>query len=64
MTAELNRQHLATLNQAIVGGRAETAPNLDSVEVYVQAWYEDITGDGEDGTAGYDRELERQRVRF
>ena len=37
MTSELANTHLETLNMSITGGRAQTAPTIDSL---VQAWYE------------------------
>ena len=37
MTSDLAHKHLETLNMSISGGRASTAPTIDSL---VQAWYE------------------------
>ena len=51
MSADLNKQHLETLNQEFVGGRAESAPTLNSVESFVQAWWDDWETDDNDGEA-------------
>ena len=48
MTAEVAKQHLTTLNMKFEGGRAESAPTLDSVESFVQGWYEDMEVDAEE----------------
>ena len=52
MSAELSNQHLTTLNMKVEGGRAESAPTLDSVESFVQGWYEDIGVDGQEENRG------------
>ena len=70
MPAELTRQRLETLNQTATGGRAETAPTLNSVESFVQAWYDDYTGAIQGGVGGarHDdddpRRQRQRRVRF
>jgi hypothetical protein len=61
----LSKQHLTTLSMKIEGGRAESAPTLDSVESFVQGWYEDMRVDGQEEIRGSDRgEPGEQRVRF
>ena len=55
MTAELAKQHLTTLNMKLEGGRAESAPTLDSFESFVQGWYEDMEVDAEEEFPGGDR---------
>ena len=63
MTAELSKQHLTTLSMKIEGGRAESAPTLDSVESFVQGWYEDMRVDGQEEIRDSDRgESGEQRV--
>ena len=42
MIAELARHHLRTLSMKLEGGRAESAPTLDSVESFEQGWYEEM----------------------
>ena len=37
------------------GGRAESAPTLDSVESFVQGWYEDMEVDAQEEIPGSDR---------
>ena len=65
MTAELSKQHLTTLSMKIEGGRAESAPTLDSVESFVQGWYEDMRVDGQEEIIGVDRGGHgERRVRF
>ena len=56
MTAELSGRHLECLNMRLGGGRAESAPTLNSLESYVQMWYEDDAID----SVG----VEPRRVRF
>lgn len=41
LSADVTSRHIETLNMTWVGGRAESAPTLDSVESMVQGWYED-----------------------
>ena len=48
MSAELSGQHLKTLNMDVGTGRAASAPTLDNIESFVQAWYEDVTEDLKD----------------
>jgi len=64
MTAELSQQHLTTLNQVIVGGRAESAPTLSSVESFVQSWVEGGAEWAEKIAAGEDAEPRPRKVRF
>lgn len=52
MTAEPAKQHLTTLNMKLEGGRAESGPTLDSVESFVQGWYEDMEVDVEEEIPG------------
>ena len=40
MSADLAARHLETLNMRFDGGRAESAPTLNSVESVVQGWYD------------------------
>ena len=55
MSAELSKQHIETLNMKAEGGRAESAPTLDSVTSYVRAWWEDWEVDTKEEIAGGDR---------
>ncbi len=45
---ELLNAHLVTLGVEFQGGRAGSAPTLDSVEAYAEEWYEEVDGQGED----------------
>ena len=42
MGADLTKQHLNTLNIRVELGRAATAPTLDTIESFVQGWYEQL----------------------
>ena len=64
MTAELSQQHLTTLNQVTVGGRAESAPTLSSVESFVQSWVEGGAEWAEKIATGEDAEPRPRKVRF
>ena len=58
MSAELAGRHLGILNMSLTGGRAESAPTLDSIESLVQAWYEDRPIDGSES------DQKKKHVRF
>ena len=64
MTAELSQQHLTTLNQVTVGGRAESAPTLNSVESLVQSWVEGGAEWAEKITTVENAESRAKKVRF
>ena len=67
MSAELARQHVATLNMKFEGGRATSAPTLDSVESFVQGWYEDLVIDSQEEQIDEQEEINRagrHRVSF
>ena len=63
MTSELTKQHLHTLNLTTVDGRAETAPTLNNLESFVQAWYIDYDGTIAGGDDGGDDGIRRRRRR-
>ena len=64
MTAELSQQHLTTLNQVMVGCRAESAPTLSSAESFVQSWVEGGAEWAEEIAADEDAEPRPKKVRF
>jgi hypothetical protein len=70
MTVELAKQHLTTLSMKFEGGRAESAPTLDSIESFVQGWYEDMRVDAQEEIQDGNREESEavsapgRRVRF
>ena len=59
----LTQQHLTTLNQVVEGGRAESAPTLNNVESFVQAWYDDYEQEVE-GDNGEENDDQKGKVKF
>ena len=75
--AEVIARHVDTLNMNWIEGRAESAPTLDSIESYLQTWFEDGTYHDDDADYNHDYdydpsinelkkevESERRKVRF
>ena len=58
---ELLNAHLMVVGVDIRGGRAESAPTLDQLEMYTEEWTENVRGEGR--MRGYE-ENEGKRVRF
>ena len=53
---ELLDAHVITLGVEVRGGRAESAPTIDSVEAYTEEWLEELKeGEGEESHQSYAR---------